>query len=174
MSIEDLPALSKPPACALSTIEPVSKVRSGDVVAVVWGCMSHVWAGVFLGGLCGAAGHLDDGGPFDHGGVVGGEALVVAGAASSAGDPGVGALDDPAAGQDLEAFLPLWLLDDLDGDGELALRPVPPVAVVGPVAPDQGQEAPAPGTPEYGHAPEPDGRGITRNRGAALSCLAAC
>jgi hypothetical protein len=51
MSIEDLPALSKPPACALSTIEPVSKVRSGDVVAVVWGCMSHVWAGVFLGGF---------------------------------------------------------------------------------------------------------------------------
>jgi len=127
----------------------------------------------FLGGLCGAAGHLDDGGPFDHGGVVGGEALVVAGAASSAGDPGVGALDDPAAGQDLEAFLPFCLLDDLDGDGQLALRPVPPVAVVGPVAPDQGQEAPAPGTPEYGHAPEPDGRGITRNRGAALSCLAA-
>ena len=57
-----------------------------------------------LRGLCRAAGHLEDRGPLDHGGVVGGEALVVAGAAAPAGDPGVGALDDPAAGQDLEAF----------------------------------------------------------------------
>jgi hypothetical protein len=57
------------------------------------------WLG--LGSSCGALGeapdHLDDGGPVDHGLVMGGEALVVAGAAPEAADSGVGALDAPAA-----------------------------------------------------------------------------
>ena len=57
--------------------------------------VSKPWLG--LGLSCEAAGELEDGGPVDHGGVVFG-AFVVAGAASSAADPGVGALDDPAAG----------------------------------------------------------------------------
>jgi hypothetical protein len=39
----------------------------------------------------------------DPGGVVGGQAYVVAGATAAAGDPGVGALDDPVTGHDLEA-----------------------------------------------------------------------
>jgi hypothetical protein len=49
-----------------------------------------------------AAGHDGDHCPDDHGFVAAGEAFVVAGAAPAGGDPGQGALDDPAAGQDLE------------------------------------------------------------------------
>ena len=45
-----------------------------------------------------------------------GEMFVVAGAAAAAGGPGVGALDGPAARQDLEAALAGGLLDDVDGD----------------------------------------------------------
>jgi hypothetical protein len=45
-----------------------------------------------------AAGHEGDHGPVDHGFVVGGEAFVVAGAASVASDPGQGPLDHPPAG----------------------------------------------------------------------------
>src|SRR5262245_21617531 len=97
------------------------------------------------GGFGDAAGHLDDGGDGDHGGVGLGEALVVAGAAPAAGDPGVGALDDPAPGQDLEAFLASGLLDDLDGDAELAACPVAPVAVACLVGPGQGEPVAAGG-----------------------------
>jgi hypothetical protein len=74
-----------------------------------------------------------------------GEALVVAGAASSAGDPGMGALDDPAPWQDVEPVLARWLGDDLDGDAELAGRPVAPAADVALVGPDVGQAVAAGG-----------------------------
>ncbi len=54
---------------------------------------------------------------------MGGQALVVAGAAPAAADPGVGALDDPAAGQDREPVAPAEAraLDDFDGDAEFGL-----------------------------------------------------
>jgi hypothetical protein len=92
-----------------------------------------------------AAGHLEDGGEVDPGLVGFGEALVVAGAAAPAGDPGVGALDDPAPGQDLEAFLVFGLEDDLDGDAELAGGPAGPGAVVGLVGPHAGEAVPGGG-----------------------------
>ena len=93
--------------------------------------------------LCRAAGHLDDGGPLDHGGVVVGQALVVAGAAAPAGDPGVGRSTTQRRGRTLESLLVPGLQDDLDGDAEGAPGPVAPVAVVGLVGPDQRQAAPA-------------------------------
>ena len=86
--------------------------------------------GLSSAGFGEAAGHEEDGGDVDPGLVVGGESFVVAGAAAPPGGPGVGALDDPAAGQDLEALLVLGLFDDFDGDAELAFCPVAPVAVV--------------------------------------------
>src|ERR1700730_9620362 len=46
-----------------------------------------------------AAGHDGDHGPGDHGFVVAGEALVVAGATAGCGDPRQGALHHPAAGR---------------------------------------------------------------------------
>jgi hypothetical protein len=60
-----------------------------------------------MGGLGEAAGHEGDHGPDDHGFMAGrgrgGEAFVVAGGPAVLADPGEGALDDHAAGQDLEA-----------------------------------------------------------------------
>lgn len=99
------------------------------------GCLvSLAWAGVTIVGLGDMAGHLKDGGEVDHGGVGLGKPLVVAGAAAAAGYPGVGVLDDPAAGQGLE-HVPGALRaagDDLDGDAGLAPCPVlPGVAVAG-------------------------------------------
>jgi hypothetical protein len=47
-------------------------------------------------------GHDDDHGPVDVGLVAGGQVLVVADGPPVAGDSRQGALDDPAAGQDLE------------------------------------------------------------------------
>jgi hypothetical protein len=92
-----------------------------------------------LGYLRGAAGHLDDGGNLDHGFVLADKALVVARAASSAADPGVGPLDDPAAGQDLESLLALGLFDDLDDGTEFVQGPGDPdAAAVAVVGPDQG------------------------------------
>ena len=44
-----------------------------------------------------APGHDDDHGPVKHGLVVGGQPLLVADGATAPGDPGQGALDDPAA-----------------------------------------------------------------------------
>ena len=72
-----------------------------------------------------AADYLEDGGLVDHGFVVGGEALVVAGAAPAA-DSGVGALDDPAAVRDVEAVAPAegQTVDDLDLYAEFTARPV--------------------------------------------------
>jgi len=71
------------------------------------------------------------------------EAFVVAGAAASPDDPGVGALDDPAAGQHLEAA-PAWgLVHELDDDAELPAGPVAPVRVISLIPPDAGQAAPA-------------------------------
>jgi hypothetical protein len=108
-----------------------------------------------LGLSCGtggeAAGHQEDGGPFDEGFMVFGETFVVAGAATAAGGPGVGALDGLTARQDLEAALAGGLLDDVDGDAELSLRPVAPVAVVGVVCPGAGQAAPAAGAGPLEH-----------------------
>ena len=45
-------------------------------------------------------------------------AFVLSGQASASGDPGVGALDDPASGQDAETFLSGRFGDDLDVDTE--------------------------------------------------------
>jgi hypothetical protein len=67
--------------------------------------------------------------------VVGGQAFVVAGAAAVAGDPGQGALDDPAAGQDLEGVQGIGPFDDFDGQVQPGGRPgeqLPGVASVGP------------------------------------------
>jgi hypothetical protein len=54
--------------------------------------------------------------------VVVGAAFVVAGAASASADPGEGAFDDPAAGQDVEAVASAGVRggawDDLEGDVE--------------------------------------------------------
>ena len=44
------------------------------------------------------------------------QALVVAGEASEAGHPGVGAFDDPTLGEQHEPALGLWELDDLQAD----------------------------------------------------------
>lgn len=94
-----------------------------------------------------------------------GEALVVAGAGSSAGDPGMGALDDPAPWQDVEPVLARWLGDDLDGDAELAGRPVAPAADVALVGPDVGQAVAAGGAGglehERGPGPVLGARGVT-------------
>ena len=67
--------------------------------------------------LASRRGHHDDGGPFDHGGVLAGEPFVIACAAAAPGDSGVGALDDPAARQDLECG-GIATADDLDDDAQ--------------------------------------------------------
>src|SRR5262245_1755888 len=62
-----------------------------------------------------AAGHAGDHGPVDGGFVASGEAFVVAGAATVAGDPGQGSFHHPPAGQDFEGVQAVGALDDLDG-----------------------------------------------------------
>jgi hypothetical protein len=86
--------------------------------------------------------------------VLAGEPFVVACAAAAPGDPGVGALDDPAAGQDLEPGGVVAAADDLDDDAQGPQRPAGPAAVVGAVGPDELQEAAAAGA---GVAEEADG-----------------
>jgi hypothetical protein len=73
-----------------------------------------------------AAAHGGDG-PVDDGLVVGGQPLVVADGAA-AGDPGQGALDDPAAGQHLERVQVIGAPDDLKGELERGLGPGDPLA----------------------------------------------
>jgi hypothetical protein len=83
------------------------------------------------------------------------EAFVVAGAAAAA-DPGVGALDDPAAGQYLEPVAPAegGPVDGADLDSEFASCPVLVGAVVAVVGPGQGEAAAAAAA-----GPGQDGRG---------------
>src|SRR5205809_6801121 len=70
-----------------------------------------------------AAAHGDDHGPVDDGLVVCGQPLVVAGGAAVAGDPGQGALDDPAAGPHLGGVQVTSAPDDPDGAPQLRLGP---------------------------------------------------
>ena len=65
---------------------------------------------------CQAAQHDADHGEAEEGGDGSGVALEVAGQAAVAADPGKGALDDPAFGQDDEA-MGIAALDDLQGPG---------------------------------------------------------
>lgn len=64
-----------------------------------------------------AADHGVDRGPADHGFGCGGVAFVVGGQAPVGGELGEGALDDPAAGLDGEAFLAWGFADDVDRGG---------------------------------------------------------
>lgn len=92
-----------------------------------------------------AAEHDADHGEADEGGDGPGVALIVARQTAVAADPGEGALDDPALGQDDEAVR-LAALDDLQrpaaglGDNPGHLRPL--IAGVGEDALDEGEQAP--------------------------------
>ena len=89
-----------------------------------------------------AAAHGDDHGPVDDGLVVGGQPLVVADGPAVPGDPGQGALDDPAAGQHLEGVQVIVAADDLEGELERGGGPgdqFPGADAVGPGQPDRGE-----------------------------------
>jgi len=96
-----------------------------------------------LGGRPGqAAAHGDDHGPVDDGLVVFGQPLIVADGATAAGDPGQGALDDPAARQHLEGMQVIGAPDDGQGELERGLGPGDQLAgvdAVGPGKPDLGE-----------------------------------
>src|SRR6266567_3177603 len=80
-------------------------------------------------------GHYEDGGPPDHGLVVLGPALVVAGEAPVAHEPAEGPLDDPAALHDLERVRAAPEHDFERDPGGLAhplAQRLPVVAAVGP------------------------------------------
>ncbi len=71
--------------------------------------------------------------------MVGWQAFVVAHAAPAPADPGQGAFDDPAAGQDGEAAGVVGAFDDGDGQGERGQGPFDEqagVAAVGPYEAD--------------------------------------
>ena len=90
-----------------------------------------------MAGLGQAAGHEGDHGPQDHGFVAGGEAFVVADGPAVLADPGEGALDDPAAGQDLEGVQVRGAPDDLEGELERAGGPGDELAGVDAVGPGE-------------------------------------
>src|SRR6202035_5083050 len=85
-------------AVAREVLEPIQEER----IHVEWFCSGQ------------AAQHDADHGQAEEGGAGPGIALEVAGQATVAADPGEGALDDPAFGQDNEA-MGVAALDDLQG-----------------------------------------------------------
>jgi hypothetical protein len=100
----------------------------------------EVEGGLLAGGLVAgeSAGHDDDHGPLDHGGVVFGKAFVVAHGAPAAVDPGETPFDGPAAVLDDEADLVGEFADDLQSDTAGGGGPVDEFALVAGVGPDQG------------------------------------
>src|SRR5580698_11028585 len=92
-----------------------------------------------------AAQHDADHSEAEEGGDGTGVALEVAGQATVAADPGEGALDDPALGQDDEA-MGIAALDDLQspraGPGDDVSHPWPLVACVGEDAFDEREGSP--------------------------------
>jgi hypothetical protein len=63
--------------------------------------------------------------------------LVILAQAAVLHQPGKGALDDPASGQNREAFLPLRPLDDLNDPGAELLRPLDEAALVALIGPEE-------------------------------------
>ena len=94
---------------------------------------------------CQAAQHDADHGEAEEGGDGSGVTLEVSGQATVAADPGEGALDDPALGQDDEA-MGIAALDDLQspraGPGDDVSHPWPLVAGVGEDAFDEREGSP--------------------------------
>src|SRR5690242_1968962 len=89
-----------------------------------------------------ATGHDDDHGPLDHGGMVGGQSLVVAYDPPASADPREGPLHDPPSGQRHEPDLTSEFADDVDGQPEPCGGPgdeLTGVAVVGPHLADRGE-----------------------------------
>ena len=90
-----------------------------------------------MGGSGEPLGHQGDHGPQDHGFVAGGQAFVVADGPAVLADPGEGALDHRAAGQDLEGVQVTGAPDDLDGELERAGGPGDELAGIDAVRPGQ-------------------------------------
>lgn len=119
---------------ALPTRPPAADLRTclGSVYSVSRGCQ-----GRRPGPGCEAAGHEPDHGPLDHRLGMLGKAFVVTGQAAGAHQPGVGPLDDPSSGEDLEDRSFVGAFDDLDQDPEVVLGERQELAGIAPIGPDQ-------------------------------------